>query len=91
MSDAISYRYTDNKPQLRSDKNNKLNGGLKYQLTVKTSNIRTYMFRIIFYQLYRPNISFRDNIDIENHTKEIIRCIPKIPFLKNKTRLFQFI
>ena len=84
MSDAISYRYTDNKPQLRSDKNNKLNGGLKYQLTVKTSNIRTYM-------LYRPNISFRDHIDIENHAKEIIRCIPNIPFLKNETLLFQFI
>ena len=47
MSDAISYRYTDNKPQLRSDKNNKLNGGLKYQLTVKTSNIRTYMLNYI--------------------------------------------
>ena len=39
MSDAISYQYTDNKPQLRSDKNSKLNGGLKYQLTVKTCEI----------------------------------------------------
>ena len=60
MSDAISYRYTDNKPQLRSDKNNKLNGGPKYQLTVKTSNIRNYMFRII---LIDP-ISVLDTISI---------------------------
>ena len=85
MSDAISYRNTDNKPQLRCDKNNKINGGLKYQLTVKTRNIRTYMFR------HRPNISFRYNINIGNHTKEIIRCIPEIPFLKNETLSFQFI
>ena len=64
MSDAISYRNTDNKPQLRSDKNNKLNGGLKYQLTVKTRNIRTYMFKIIFYQLYIDPISVLDTISI---------------------------